>query len=78
MESIDQELVMARANYKVTKKQAAELRYSHNDRLYEAMAKKQGINAKQIRKNMNQIERLRKQARPVRRAIEKYQTGGLS
>jgi hypothetical protein len=42
------------------------------------MAKKQGINATQMKKNLNQIERLRKQARPVRRATKKYRTGGLS
>jgi hypothetical protein len=51
--SIKQELVTVQANYKVTKKQAAELRSAHNDRLYEAIAKKQGINTKQMKKNMN-------------------------
>ena len=45
---------------------------------YEAMAKKQGIHAKQIKKNMNQIEKLRKQARRIRRATKKNKTGGLS
>jgi hypothetical protein len=78
LESIEQELTVARANYKDTKKKAAELRSEHNDRLYAAMAKDQGINAKQIKSNMNQIERLRKQARRVRRATKKYRTGGLS
>jgi hypothetical protein len=77
-ERTEQELTMARAQYKDTKKQAAELRSAHNDRLYETMAKKQGINAKQMKKNMNQVKRLRKQARWVRRATKKYRTGGLS
>jgi hypothetical protein len=42
------------------------------------MAKKQGINAAQMKKNLNQIERLCKQARRVRRATKKYRMGGLS
>jgi hypothetical protein len=43
------------------------------------MEKKQGINATQMKKNLNQIERLRKQARQLRRATKKYRTaGGLS
>ncbi len=78
LDSIEQELTMARAQYKETKKKAAELRSSHNDRLHAAMAQKWGINARQMKKNMNQIERLRKQASRVRRATKKYRTGGLS
>jgi hypothetical protein len=77
-ESIEQELKTAQAMYKETKKQASELRSAHNDRLHDTMAKKQGINATQMKKNLNQIKRLRKQARRVRRATKKYRTGGLS
>jgi hypothetical protein len=68
--SIKQELVKAQASYKVTKKQAAELHSARNGQLYEAMAKKQGIKAKQMRKNMSQIELLRKQVRLVTRATK--------
>jgi hypothetical protein len=42
------------------------------------MAKKQGINATQMKKNLNQIERLRKQAPQVRRGTKKYRTGDSS
>jgi hypothetical protein len=77
-ESIEQELKTARATYKETKKQASELRSAHNHRLHDTMAKKQGINAMQMKKNLHQIERLCKQARRVRRATKKYRTGGLS
>jgi hypothetical protein len=55
---MEQELTAVQAKYKDTKKQAAELQSTHNDRLYEVMAKKQGINAKQMKKNMNQIKPL--------------------
>jgi len=78
LDSIERELTLARAQYKETKKKAAALRVEHNDRLYVAMAKERGLNAVQMKKNLNQIERIRKQARRVRRATRKFRTGGLS
>ncbi len=52
---------------------------ARNDRLYEAMAtKRQGGTALQLRKNMNRTERLLKQARRVRWAVDKLKAGGLT
>jgi hypothetical protein len=75
---IEAELQIARINYRAAKKEASKLRAAHNDRLYEEMATKQGVTALQLRKNLNQIERLRKQARRVRWALDKLKAGGLT
>jgi predicted nucleic acid-binding Zn-ribbon protein len=62
MVEIEQELKEARKHYYVTKKEAGELRRVHNDALYKAMADKQGTQMKQVKRNMNQIKKQRKQA----------------
>ena len=78
MADIEQALKEARATYYTTKKEATELRKQHNDRLHEALAKQQGLQVDQVKKNMNQIERLRRQARRIRRATNKRKSGGLA
>jgi hypothetical protein len=42
------------------------------------MATKQGVTALQLRKNLNQIERLKKRARQVHWALHKLKAGGLT
>jgi hypothetical protein len=46
--------------------------------LHAARAEKQGVTVLQLRKNLNQIERLRKKARRVRWALEKLKAGGVT
>jgi uncharacterized membrane protein YgaE (UPF0421/DUF939 family) len=75
---IDAELKTAWINYRVAKKEASKLRAAHNDRLYEAMATKQGVTALQLQNNLNQIERLQKQAQRVRWALDKLKARGLT
>jgi hypothetical protein len=78
LEEIEEELYTARTKYRAAKKEASKLRAEHNDRLYAAMAEKQGVTVLQLRKNLNQIERLRKKARRVRWALEKLKAGGVT
>ena len=78
LKEIEEELYTARTTYRAAKKEASKLRAEHNDRLYSAMAEKQGVTVLQLRKNLNQIEQLRKKARRVRWALEKLKAGGVT
>jgi hypothetical protein len=78
LQEIEDELIAARTKYIAAKKEASKLHAAHNDRLHAAMAEKQGVTALQLRKNLNQIERLRKKARRVRWALDKLKAGGVT
>ena len=45
LSEIEEELYTARTKYRAAKKEASKLRAAHNDRLYAAMAEKQGVTA---------------------------------
>jgi hypothetical protein len=78
LQEIEDELITARTKYRAAKKEASKLRAAHNDQLHAGMAKKQGVTALQLRKNLNQIERLRKKARRLCWALDKLKAGGVT
>jgi aminoglycoside phosphotransferase len=78
LEEIEEELLTARTKYREAKKEASTLHTAHNDRLHASVAEKQGVTALQLRKNLNQIERLRNEARRVRWALDTLKAGGVT